>query len=288
MRKILCVAIACLLLGVGIPQAQSDSLATGPYNLSSICGNPSQYRVQYYVTGAPITVTNPIAAQADTSLLLDLGGSPVGGPYNLALWAQISCNGGGAWQTGPAERFEYWVPSTGNWTYANFDMQGDLNVGSGTGKVAPASGATGWVQVVAPVLECLPSFVNLTTALGSSPSAATIELGYGLFGPNNWSITATPGWLGVTPASGAGEALLSVSANNAALMAPGIHAGAITVTSPQASNSPFVVSVGLVVNGVPVLFGTTGVLITGRLYFGANKVLFNASAVAMSAVPQIY
>ncbi len=63
-------------------------------------------------------------------------------------------------------------------------------------------------------------------------------------GTLNWSAASNASWLTVTPASGTGDTLVSISVNPAGLFA-GTHNGTITITDPNASNSPQTISVEL-------------------------------------------
>ncbi|MCX6564566.1 MAG: SBBP repeat-containing protein [Candidatus Aminicenantes bacterium] len=86
-------------------------------------------------------------------------------------------------------------------------------------------------------------------------------------GTLNWSAHSSQTWLAVTPASGTGTAVIQMSVNPAGLAA-GSYTGTITVSDPNATNSPQAINVGLMVKAagtVPFgsfdtpVEGTTGV-----------------------------
>jgi flagellar hook assembly protein FlgD len=60
----------------------------------------------------------------------------------------------------------------------------------------------------------------------------------------NWSASSNVSWLNFSPSSGIGASVFSVSANPSGLAA-GIYTGTITITDPNASNSPQSISVRL-------------------------------------------
>ena len=78
-----------------------------------------------------------------------------------------------------------------------------------------------------------------------TPAQNVFVLNFGPSGTNlNWQATKNKTWLSVTPSSGTGEGILSVSVNLAGL-AVGTYSGLVTVSDPAALNSPRTVNITL-------------------------------------------
>ena len=124
-----------------------------------------------------------------------------------------------------------------------------------------------------PIISLNPSALTFTTQAGTSPASQTIIVNNTGNAPLNFSAAAstTSGglWLKVLPTAGtvpaAGSKTVTVSVSSSAL-APGTYTGSITVSDPNASNSPQSTSVTLTVTGSPTIsltpasltFTTTG------------------------------
>ena len=78
---------------------------------------------------------------------------------------------------------------------------------------------------------------------------------------SNWQISSNQAWLSCSPGSGKNEGMISVSVD-AAGFAPGIYTGTITVSDPNADNSPLTAAVTLNVYDSPSLSGPFGELAT--------------------------
>ena len=63
----------------------------------------------------------------------------------------------------------------------------------------------------------------------------------------NWSVDTDAGWLDISPIAGIDNGAVTLSINTSAL-APGVYNGTITITSPEANNSPRTVPVSLTVH----------------------------------------
>ncbi len=88
---------------------------------------------------------------------------------------------------------------------------------------------------------------------GSNPSAQSIDIKNSGQQTLNYTISDDTNWLGVNPTSGSstgGTNVHTVSVDIAGL-ASGTHTGTITISDPNASNSPQTVSVTLQITGVP-------------------------------------
>lgn len=101
------------------------------------------------------------------------------------------------------------------------------------------------------ILEGYPSIQLSQSSLnfsglksGAATGAQNIWLTNNGKGVLNWKASSNSPWLFVSPGSGNGGAILSITVNHTG-MAPGTYSGAITVTDPIAFNSPRVVNVRL-------------------------------------------
>jgi uncharacterized protein (TIGR03437 family) len=119
---------------------------------------------------------------------------------------------------------------------------------------APASANT--PQIVPVTLAIAPSITAAPAELAfhhtagtAAPAPQTVALGgVGLSYTASASTSAGGDWLRVAPAAGTAPASLTVSAHPAGL-APGSYHGTVTVTAPQAANSPLAIGVRLTVAG---------------------------------------
>lgn len=102
--------------------------------------------------------------------------------------------------------------------------------------------------VNAPALAVSPLSLSFSAFVdGIPPSDQTISIeNSGIPGEMTWSVEDDASWLSASPLSGNGSGLLTVSASHAGLEA-GIYNGTITISSPQASNSPIHVPITLTV-----------------------------------------
>ncbi|MDQ1355247.1 MAG: hypothetical protein QG657_5557, partial [Acidobacteriota bacterium] len=78
----------------------------------------------------------------------------------------------------------------------------------------------------------------------SITSAQTVLVSNTGSGDLNWSASGSASWLSVTPSSGTGESLLSVSIDPSGL-AVGNYTGTITISDPNATNSPQTITISL-------------------------------------------
>jgi hypothetical protein len=78
----------------------------------------------------------------------------------------------------------------------------------------------------------------------NSTSPQSFLIGSNGAGALNWNLSTSASWLSASPGSGTGSAEITVSVNPSGLVS-GTYSGTITVTDPNASNSPQIVSVTL-------------------------------------------
>jgi hypothetical protein len=96
-----------------------------------------------------------------------------------------------------------------------------------------------------PVIVLDRSKLNVGYVIGSSaPGSQTFTITNIGVGTLNWTAGSDVSWCAVSPTSGTGSGMVSVSVNTAGLSA-GTYTGAITVSDPNAGNSPKTVFVVL-------------------------------------------
>ncbi len=98
--------------------------------------------------------------------------------------------------------------------------------------------------IAAPLPAVLALNPNSLNFLGSNPGPLNFNVTNTQAGTLSWTATVNRSWLSVTPTSGAAPATVTVSVNTVGL-APGNYNGTITVTAPDATNSPQTVAVTL-------------------------------------------
>ncbi|MFC2141192.1 hypothetical protein ACFLQP_02730, partial [Acidobacteriota bacterium] len=127
------------------------------------------------------------------------------------------------------------------WTLDGVDATANqsLQITMGTNHTVTAH----YAAVVPPFIALNRSGFNFGAAIsGSQTGEQTLlieNIGGGLL---NWSAAASAGWLLVVPSSGTGDSEVFVSVNAAGL-SPGTYQGTITVSAPDAANSPLTVPV---------------------------------------------
>lgn len=92
---------------------------------------------------------------------------------------------------------------------------------------------------------------------GAVSEAQTFSIGKSPGSSIDWSVSDDKGWLECSPASGTDAGVVTVSVNPSGLSA-GTYNGTVTVTSPDASNSPLTVPVILTVHSSGSLDGPFG------------------------------
>jgi len=240
-------------------------------------------------TNSPLQVPVTLSVGATTSV--QLAATPpslsfaytVGGqtpqPQNLLVssttttqvtfTASATTSSGGNWLT---------ISASGGTTPTN------LTVGVSPSGLAPATyNGTITLTPTATIAGSLQVQVTLTVAgtpqLSASPSSVTFYYQIGTTAPAQQTVSLSSGgvpvsfvtaaettsggsWLVVFPNVGATPSDLAVGVNSAVLsiLSAGIYQGKITVTAPQASNSPFVIPVTLWVSTNPFLTVTPNTL----------------------------
>jgi len=130
-----------------------------------------------------------------------------------------------------------------------------LTTGSYTGTITVsdpnAFNSPQTVNVTLTVLDCEPPQIALNrTELyygasgGMVTSGQIFLIGNSGGGTLNWSVTDNTSWLSCTPSSGIGSGAVTVSVNHAGLSV-GTYTGFVTVSDPNASNSPQILAVTL-------------------------------------------
>ena len=136
-----------------------------------------------------------------------------------------------------------WTKDKGDGTFSVYENSGDLYLKFST---------------VYPGIKATPTSLAFSNFKGSNPADQTLVvtnigeavLNYEMTNDQSWlSITTTNG--SIWPGTGSNH-VVSVASSN---LAAGAYTGTITITDPKATNSPYTVSVSLVVSNLP---GSTG------------------------------
>ncbi len=116
-----------------------------------------------------------------------------------------------------------------------------------------SSGLTDRAQILlpvvpAPLIGVNPTTINLTGRTGGSAvsRAVTVSNDGNTGSTLNWTASPDQPWLTVSPPSGTAPGTVTVSALPASLL-PGTYAGTMTLTAPDAGNSPLIIPVTFVV-----------------------------------------
>ena len=107
-----------------------------------------------------------------------------------------------------------------------------------------------------PIISYSASGYTFTAAAGASnPSSQILEIWNSGGGTLDWSISHDAGWLSLDPVSGSstGEhTSITVSADTSGMSA-GRYGGIITISAPNATNTPQAISVGLIIGPPPLV-----------------------------------
>jgi hypothetical protein len=106
-----------------------------------------------------------------------------------------------------------------------------------------------WTSSEIPTIELSKSTLNFAATAEQRTSPQEFNITNTGGGHLDWSMTDNANWLSCDPASGSGDARINVSVDPTGLSA-GTYNATITVTSPNASNSPQEVTVVLIVHEV--------------------------------------
>ncbi len=101
-----------------------------------------------------------------------------------------------------------------------------------------------------PAIGLSATALSFSTRQGSNPPAQQLTVSNTGGGLLNWQASDNTTWLSVSPFSGtlpAGPGQRLTATVSSASLSPGTYSGAITVSDPEASNSPRIVSVNLTV-----------------------------------------
>ncbi len=113
------------------------------------------------------------------------------------------------------------------------------------GTLMDTSDAVFFIAITSPIIGLSKTALNFGTERNGAPTqpqtVAVSNLGIGTL---NWMAAASADWISVTPGSGIGAGVLTISIARTDLE-PGTYAGTVTVTDPYASNSPATIAVGL-------------------------------------------
>jgi hypothetical protein len=112
------------------------------------------------------------------------------------------------------------------------------------------------VSPTTPVISPSSSFLSFSGTVGTNPANQTLTISNTGVGTLAWTATKTQTWLSLTPTTGGNGGSITLSINTTGLAA-GTFNDTITITDPNASNSPQTVTVNLTltsgVAGTPVI-----------------------------------
>ena len=103
-----------------------------------------------------------------------------------------------------------------------------------------------------PTISLSTNSLSFNTVQGANPNSQMVSLSNSGGGTLTWTATAAPTWLSVAPASGQGDASLTVSVNSSSL-SPGTYYGTITISATGATNTPQRLNVTLTVTPDPAI-----------------------------------
>jgi hypothetical protein len=180
----------------------------------------------------------------------------VTGPGTLSFWWKVS-------SSSYYDRLYFYIDgdsqtyisgTTGSWTQETYDISSGTHTLKWSYEKNPSYSYgldCGWLDKV----EYLPDttiILNRTqltfgAVQGSTTGSQTFSISSNA-GILNWSVNANKSWIDCSPTSGIGFGVVTVSVNPTGL-AKGTYTGTITVSDPNATNSPQTVSVTLNVYG---------------------------------------
>lgn len=122
---------------------------------------------------------------------------------------------------------------------------------------------------IPPAIDVSPSSLSFNAQVGgTNPATQRIRVRNSGGGTLDYALTSDVGWMSVTPASGTstGQDVSHTVSVNIAGLATGTYNGLITVSSPNAANSPRTVQVTLVISAIPTnnWIGISSVPSSGR------------------------
>jgi uncharacterized protein (TIGR03437 family) len=113
--------------------------------------------------------------------------------------------------------------------------------------------------VAAPVISLGSEALQFSSTGGATPPSQSVDVSNSGGGTLDWTATSSASWLTVSPASGSGSGVLSVSVSPAGLAA-GSYSGSISVSAAGAGNSPQSIGVTFAVTAPLPLPTITGVV----------------------------
>ena len=192
----------------------------------------SQVVEWWWETGGSAAGLGSLANNATSNVWLRLDRNPA----TNALTAFASVDGGVSWAQLP-----------GNVVKSLTNPRLAVVVGGNTSTTSFPTSDLAFVEigtVATPLPAVLALNPNSLNFLGSNPGPLNFNVTNTQVGTLSWTATVNRSWLSVTPTSGAAPATVTVSVNTVGL-APGSYNGTITVTAPDATNSPQTVAVTL-------------------------------------------
>ena len=129
------------------------------------------------------------------------------------------------------------------------------------------------LNVAGPAIELAPSPVSFDVTVGTTPESRSLTISNTGNDVLNWTASKTKGWLNLSKSSGtiqAGNSDSIAASVNISGLQPGPFSDTITVTDPNASNSPQTVPVNLTLVAAPKIGLTATSLTFSATQGGAN------------------
>jgi uncharacterized protein (TIGR03437 family) len=271
-------------------------LTAGTYNSSiivtsaGVTNSPFSIPVTLVVSGATPNIT--LSATSLSFTATTSGAAPAAKTVNVTSSTPTTVtvlSQGGTWLSASLSS------STTPATVSVAVNQANLAAGTYTGTVSVSSAGAAdspqnisvqFVVSSSSTLTVSPAYANFTyTVGGTAPAPQTINVTAGAQ-VTIATTTANGSWFTLTSSASTTPAALTISVSNTSLPA-GNYSATITITSPSATNAPFLVPVTLVVSGKPTLAPSpTSLTFTGQSG-GANPASQSISlaGVTSAAVP---
>jgi len=157
---------------------------------------------------------------------------------------EFSSDNGASWTTVVAS-----TPDTGSYPWmVQAVTSGNCLVrvsNAAAGTQADTSDAVFSVAITSPIIGLSKTSLNFGTEQNGTPTPpAAVTVSNPGTGVLNWTAAASADWISVTPAAGTGAGVLTIGIARTDLAA-GDYPGSVTVTDPNASNSPATITVFL-------------------------------------------
>lgn len=240
----------------------SEGFHSGRIVFSAPGAEPVELALTYKITLPPSIVVVPDTISHQSAL--------AAGPAEVEIQIRNARNAPMEWHMGESVSWiaanptsGMTIPSSPSRVILTLDPAG-LSAGTHQAEItviAPGANNTplavpvSWILEDVPAIEVAPASLTFNAVEGgNNPAPRTLDITNAGPGALSWTAAGNQAWLSCSPASGSAPGQVSVSVQAGGL-GEGVYNGAITIASPEASNSPVEVPVQLVVAraGQPVI-----------------------------------